>query len=121
MNARNITIAISLSSAAIASAFAADTGKFLNGELGYVPAPFHGTLTRDEVKRDLASFQQNPVTGDGSRFVGGEVGYVYPSHSYAIRDGKLVHTDTIAHDTPRKSGRMTADQIDAFQNSYPGG
>jgi opacity protein-like surface antigen len=121
MNARNIAIAIALSSAAISSAFAADTGQLLNGELGYVPAPFHGTLTRDEVERDLASFQRNPVTADGSRFVGGEVGYEYPSHSYAIRNGKLVHTDNIAHNTPRKSGRMTPNQIDAFQDSYPGG
>ncbi len=120
MNARNIAIAIALGSAAVTSAFATDTGRLLNGELGYVPAPFHGTMSRDEVARDLESFQQNPVAADGSRFVGGEVGYEYPTHSYAFQNGKLVHTDNIAHNTPRKIGRLSPDQIEAFQEAYPG-
>ncbi len=120
MNAHKIFIAIAIGSAAATSAFAADTGQLLNGELGYVPAPFHGSLTRDEVIRDLKSFQKNPVTADGSRFVGGEVGYEYPTHSYSFKNGKLVHTDNLAHNTPKKSGRLSPDEIKAFKNAYPG-
>ncbi len=35
------------------------------------------TLTREAVKQELRAFQRNPVTADGYRYVGGEIGYVF--------------------------------------------
>lgn len=35
------------------------------------------TVTRESVKQELRAFQRNPVTADGYRYVGGEIGYVF--------------------------------------------
>lgn len=34
-------------------------------------------LSREQVVQELAAFRRNPVTADGYRFVGGEIGYVF--------------------------------------------
>jgi hypothetical protein len=39
------------------------------------------------VKAELAAWQSNPVTPDGYRFLGGEVGYVYEGASASYRLG----------------------------------
>ena len=43
------------------------------------------TASRDSVRRELQAFQQNPVTADGYRFIGGEIGYVYVGTQTAHR------------------------------------
>lgn len=35
------------------------------------------TATRESVKQELRAFQRNPVTADGYRYVGGEIGYMF--------------------------------------------
>lgn len=35
------------------------------------------TVTRESVRQELRAFQRNPVTADGYRYVGGEIGYVF--------------------------------------------
>lgn len=40
-------------------------------------------LTREAVKKELQAFQRNPVTADGYRYVGGEIGYVFVGRAAA--------------------------------------
>ncbi|OZA87183.1 MAG: hypothetical protein B7X65_13415 [Polaromonas sp. 39-63-25] len=57
--------------------------------------------------KELGAFRNNPTTAEGGTLVGGEAGYMPPQHSYAFQDGRLVHTDSIAHNTPKPSLAMT--------------
>jgi hypothetical protein len=75
--------------------------------------------TRAEVMKELQEFRNNPVSADGQyRFVGGEKQWEAVMHSYDIRNGMLVHTDSISHDTPRPSLVMTAAEKRAAEELY---
>ena len=75
--------------------------------------------TRAEVMKELQEFRSNPVSADGQyRFVGGEKQWEAVMHSYDFRNGMLVHTDSISHDTPRPSVVMTAAERRAAEELY---
>ena len=75
--------------------------------------------TRAEVMKELQEFRSNPVSADGQyRFVGGEKQWEAVMHSYDFRNGMLVHTDSISHDTPRPSVVMTAAEKRAAEELY---
>lgn len=42
--------------------------------MGAAPAP---GVSREQVLQELQAFKRNPVTADGYRFIGGEIGYVF--------------------------------------------
>ena len=110
MSVRKTVLALALTGAAIPAAFAGSASSWVGGELGFETHAVQSQLTRADVRQDFLAFRANPVTADGGRLVGGEAGYVGPQHSYAFVAGRLVHTDTIAHNTPKPSLVMSAQE-----------
>lgn len=103
-------IALALVGAAIPAAFANGGVTLVGGEKAF---EFHDTpspKTRDEVQKELQAYRKNPVMADGGKSLAGGAVYVFPQHSYALKDGKFVHTDTLKHDTPKPSLTMTPDE-----------
>lgn len=72
MSFRQTAIAIIV--AAAASAAFAESGKWINGEIGFVPDPPQSTLSREQVKKELADF-----VGRGGQLAAGERGYFDPA------------------------------------------
>ena len=68
--------------------------------------------------QEFLAFRGNPVTADGGRFAGGEVGYVPPQHTYAFQNGRLVHTDQIARYSVKPSLTMSAEEEKLYQALY---
>lgn len=101
-------LALALAGAALPAAFAGSGSTWVGGEQGFETHAVQSQLTRSDVQREFLAFRANPVTADGGRLVGGEAGYVAPQHSYAFQGGKLVHTDSIAHNTPKPSLVMSS-------------
>ena len=90
---RKTLLSIALLGAVAAPAFAAGAAGYVSarGEAIYSGPPpgsttyqtpsanatAGSTLTREAVKKELQAFRRNPVTADGYRYVGGEIGYVF--------------------------------------------
>lgn len=67
---------------ALASAIALPVGatsgtKQVAGEVGFTTHSMRSATTRSEVLNELESWKRNPVTADGWREVGGEVGWIF--------------------------------------------
>ena len=107
-------LALALAGAAIPAAFAGSGSTWVGGEQGFETHAVRSQLSRSDVQKEFLGFRANPVTPDGGRLVGGEAGYVAPQHSYAFQGGKLVHTDRIAHNTPKPSLVMSATERRRF-------
>ncbi|MCM2250740.1 MAG: DUF4148 domain-containing protein [Ramlibacter sp.] len=73
MSFRHTATAFIVAAAAIPAAFA-ESGQWINGEIGFVPAAPQSTLTREQVKKELADF----VTR-GGQLAAGERGYIEPA------------------------------------------
>lgn len=70
------TIALA-AAAAYASPVTSDGYRFVGGEIGYVAeARLGGTLTREQVRRELDQYLRHPITADGYLYIGGEIGFV---------------------------------------------
>ncbi|HRO58671.1 MAG TPA: DUF4148 domain-containing protein [Burkholderiaceae bacterium] len=70
-------------------------------------------VTRAKVRADLAAWQGNPVSADGYRFVGGELGHVYEPPRTTMGSGTgtpVVTRDRLQHDYQQFRARpVTAD------------
>lgn len=117
MSARRTALIFALATAGLSGAQAQSTSTFVGGEIGFVDSPVQSTLTREAVRQELRAFLNNPVAPDGGRFVGGELGYVYPQHAYAFQNGQWVHTDKIAHN-PEPSLKQTEAERRLFLEQY---
>lgn len=115
MSVRTSTIVLALATLA-APAFAQSV--FVGGEQGWIDRPAHSSLTPRQVSEDYLAFRRNPVTPDGGRLVGGEMGYVFPAHSYARVNGEWVCTDQIAHN-PAPAAIRSPGERGTFQALYP--
>ena len=115
MSVFKTVLALAFAGAAIPAAFAGSGSHWVGGERGFEAHPVASQLSRSDVQREFLAFRANPVTADGGRLVGGEAGYVVPQHSYAFLGGKLVHTDSIAHNSPKPSLVMSALERRQFQ------
>ena len=117
---KQITLAFALSALAAPAAFATSGVTTANNERGYQThaMPASG-LTRDQVRAELEAFKRNPVSADGSRFVGGEAGWEIEGHKSVWRNGKLVHADNIDHNAPRASASVTPLSRAESQRQYP--
>jgi hypothetical protein len=106
---RKTVFALALVGAAIPAAFASSDAIGLGSDKGFVayPGTSNSTKNRADVQQELAAFGKNPVTADGVKIVNTDKGYISPQHSYAFQGGTLVHTDSIAHETPKPSLAMT--------------
>ena len=110
MSVRKSLLIASLVSALAVPAFATNGITFVGGEAGFQFHAMPSTVTRAQVQKELVEWRKNPVTGDGYREVGGEAGFRFEPHGYAFRDGKLVHADSIPHNTPKPSLTMTPEE-----------
>ena len=118
MSVRTSTIVLALATIA-APAFAQSAQSvFVGGEHGWIDQPVQSSLTRERVTNAYPAFRANPVAPDGGRFVGGEMGYAFPAHTYARVNGQWVCTDKIAHNPPPAAVKSPAEQR-AFQAQYP--
>ena len=115
---RNTAVVLALAGSFIPAAFASSGSTWVGGEVGFQDHAVQGTKSRAEVRNEFLASRANPVTSDGGLAVGGEAGYIAPQHSYAFREGKLVHTDKIAHNTPKPSLSMTDAERRLFQELY---
>lgn len=116
MSVRHTALVIAFAAMGISAAQAQST--FVGGEIGFVDQPVQSTLTRAQVLRELEAFQRNPVAPDGGRYVGGEVGYVFPQHTYARVNGEWVCTDKIAHNRAPDAIKSPTERR-AFVEQYP--
>jgi hypothetical protein len=115
---RKTVFTLALAGASISAAFASSGSTWVGGEAGFEIHPVQSTKSRADVQREFEAFRKNPVTAEGGTAVGGEAGYIPPQHTYAFRGGKLVHTDSLAHNTPKPSLAMTDAERRVFQEQY---
>lgn len=115
---RKTVFALALAGAAIPAAFANSGSAWVGGELGFEAHAVQSIKSRANIQKEYQAFRKNPVSADGGTLSGGEVGYIPPQHSYAFQDGKLIHTDRIAHNTPKPSLAMTDAERELFRVQY---
>jgi hypothetical protein len=107
---RKTVVALALIGASVSAAFANSGISIVGGEKGF---EFHDTpslKSRADVQNELAASRKNPTIADGGKSLAGGALYVFPQHSFAFKDGKSVHTDTLNHYTPKPSLTMTPDE-----------
>lgn len=114
---RKTVFALALAGAALPAAFANSGSTWVGGERGVEFHANKSTKNRAEVQKELEAFRQNPVTADGGTLAGRDASYIPPQHSYAFQGGKLVHTDSLAHDTPKPTSLA---MTDAERRQYRG-
>ena len=118
MSLRKTVFMLALVSASIPAAFASSGSTFVGGENSFETHAMPGSKNRADVQKELQAFRKNPVTADGGMLVGAELGYTFPQHSYAFQGGKLVHADSIAHNTLRPSLAMTDTERRMYRELY---
>lgn len=118
MTIRKTILALALSAAAIPAAFASSGSTWVGGEIGFESHPVQSTKSRADVIGELEAFRRNPVTADGGVMVGGELGYVPHQHTFAVQNGRLVHTDQFASSTPAQNRAMSDAERRAIQELY---
>lgn len=118
MSTRKLALVIAFAAAGMSAAMAAGTGTFVQGEIGFTDGPVQSTRSRQAVTDEFLAFRRNPVTADGARYVGGEMGYVYPQHTHVFVDGKWVATGGIGHN-PKPTAIMGASERRLFNERYP--
>ncbi len=118
MSVRKITLIFALAAASLSAAHAQNTSTFVGGEIGFVDRPVQSTLTREQVRQELLAFRANPVAADGSRSVGGEIGYEFQRHAYARVNGEWICVDNIAHNA-KPDAVMTEAERRLYQQRYP--
>jgi len=118
MSVRNTAVIFAFAAlGGLSAAQAGTTSVFVGGEIGFVDRPVPSTLTREAVRKEFLAFRANPVAPDGGQFVGGEAGYIFPQHTYAMVNGQWVHTDKIAHN-PKPSLKRTDAERRLFLEQY---
>lgn len=104
---RKTVFASALVLAAVPAAFASSGSTWVSGERGFEFHASTSTKSRADVQKELEAFRKNPVAADEGKIVNTDTGYIAPRHSYAFQGGKLVHADSMAHNTPKPSLAMT--------------
>ena len=118
MTFRKTVFVLALFGAFVPAAFAGAGSTWIGGEAGFESHAVPSSKSRAVVQKEFEAFRANAVTSDGGTLVGGEAGYIRPQHSYAFQGGKLIHTDAIAHNTPKPSLSMTAVERQLFREQY---
>jgi hypothetical protein len=101
---RKTVLALALAGAAVPAAFA-DGGY----ERPFESSASASTKSRSDVQKELEAFRRNPVGAGGNILSDRDARFITPQHSYGFQNGKLVHTDSIAHDTSRPANLAMTD------------
>lgn len=114
MNIRKTILVAGLSALMIPAAFATSGAVFATG--GEDSLRFHAAKSiksRADVRAEVLD-----ANTEGFGLMGGEsgAGQATQRHGYGFQGGKLVHTDTFAHNSPKPSTTLTA----ADRMMYPG-
>ena len=123
MSVRQTALILALAATGLSTAYAADDAgwsSFVGGEIGFVDRPVSSTLTREQVLKELQAFRNNPVAPDGGQYVGGEIGYIFPQHTYARVNGEWVCTDKIAHNPKPSLNWTDAERREVVERYFPG-
>ena len=110
---RKTVLALALAGAAVPAAFA-------NGgyERPFESSAASSTKSRSDVQKELEAFRKNPVGAGGTILSDRDARFVPPQHSYGFQNGKLVHTDKIAHDALRPASlAMTEVEQRLYRNN----
>lgn len=118
MSIRQTVFALALVGASIPAAFASNGVTTLSTDRGFEFHPTQSTKTRADVMKELevsnkAAAGVNRVTSVNR----GYTGYI-EQHSFDVKNGAVVHTDKIAHNTPKPSLVMTAAERRISENLY---
>jgi hypothetical protein len=71
---------------------------------------------------DRRPYRRGDISSDGNYvYVGGDRLWILRSHAYRFENGRLVHADTLRHDTPRPSLQMTEAERRSMQEQNIGG
>lgn len=100
---------------------AAGTAHPANNEAGSVyHGAEYGKVDGKRVRTDSWNLRTGaviaPIAGDGWERVDGEAGWQLRQHRYDFRNGRLVHTDTLPHDTARPE--VTADAESFYRDGH---
>lgn len=117
MSVRRTALFIAVATIGLSAAHAAGTNDWVGGEIGFVDRPVQSTLAREQIRKEFEAFRNSPVAPDGAEFVGGEVGYMFPQHTYARQKGSWVRTDSIPHN-PKPSLNKTDAERRLFLEQY---
>lgn len=104
MSIRKTAVAFTLAALASPLVFATSGASWVGGEAGFATHPVQSNRTSAQVQEELRAFRGNPVTADGGRSVGGEIGYVPHQHVYTVQGGKRVHGDSFGVEETRLMG-----------------
>lgn len=115
---RKTLFVLALTGAALPAAFA-NTGCISTSADGGCSTPQFSSASaksRVDVQKELAAFQQASAPADVTKFMSADgSNSTVPQHSMALKDGKLAHTDKLAHDAPKPGLART----DAEENLFP--
>lgn len=115
---RKTVLVLAFAGATLPAAFANSGNTWENGEISVQTPVVQSAKARADVQKEFEAFRKNSVTANGGTLVGGEVGYTPPQHSYSFQGGKLAHTDSIAHNTPKPNAVMTRAERRVSQALY---
>jgi hypothetical protein len=96
MSFRQLASAIAI--VALAPAALAEPGQWIQGEIGFVPAPPQSTLTRDQVRSELTSFIKR-----GGQLAAGERAYFDPAAPAVVRSAEAVNSGQLGGAARRDS------------------
>jgi hypothetical protein len=126
MSIRQALFAVMFIGAAVSPAIASPADTFAGGEAGYVePAPQFGAAVGDLTGKPLAARQGyrrgDPSTDGRYVYVGGDQDWALRLHEMRFQDGKLVHGDACAHDSPKPIVSMSDVEKRLFGETQIGG
>ena len=101
MKLRHTILTVGATTFMALAANASSTFHPANNESGSVTHSVPGTLSMAE-RTALDRIEAQRIDPHWI-WIGGEAGWELRPHTYDIRNGKLVHSDKLAHDTPRPS------------------
>ena len=108
---RKTVFVLALVGASIPAAFANSGVNVIGGEKGFDFHDMPSLKSRAEVLKERETYRKNPTMADGGKWLASGAHYVFPQHSFAFKDEKFVHTDTLkGHDSPKPSLSMTPDE-----------
>ena len=120
MSIRQTVFALALVGTSIPAAFASSGATNLSTDRGFEFHATQSTKSRADVMKELEASKKAPAAGmnRSPSFNRGDSGYVAEPHSFAVQAGRLVHTDNIAHNTPKPRLAMTDAERRMSQQLY---